>query len=273
MALYRTQFTVDSAQQLGVSTLAKRFAYMLTWIWLHLLVENISNQQRPESLVEDAINKPWRPLTAGRLTVTEARATLRTTVLISVTISFFLDSYMPSVSLMVLIWLYNDLEGSGVGPWQRNGLNAAGLSCFGWGAVTVLLGGQMDQKTESLLRNWCALMAAVILTTVHAQDFADIDGDKARGRKTMPLLYGDNLSRWGLVSFVILWSLVCPIFWNISNELFKQSVLGVGLIISGLVMVQGGRETDEWVWKLWCLWATMLYLLPLFTDGGILDWE
>ena len=40
------------------------------WVWIHQFMCNVSNQARGR--VEDAVNKPWRPLPAGRVTEHQA---------------------------------------------------------------------------------------------------------------------------------------------------------------------------------------------------------
>ncbi|KAI1139362.1 UbiA prenyltransferase family-domain-containing protein [Hypoxylon sp. FL0543] len=254
------------AQPFNSSQTTSRLIYMMVWIYLHLLVEDITNQRKPKSVLEDKINRPWRPIPAGRLTAAEARSILRIAVFLSLATSFVLNTWMTSVSLMTAIWLYNDLDCHNAGPWLRNGLNVAGMTCFGRGAVTVLLGGHIGGETEKTLRNWHVLMGAVIQTTVHAQDFADIAGDKARNRKTMPLLYCEALSRWTVAVPVPVWSFICLNFWHVDSWVVQGVLLGIAGNIAVLVTVKWGKQCDEWAWRLWCLWVTVLYLLPLFSS-------
>lgn len=267
--------TVTSTQQLLL-----RVPCMLLWLWLHLLVENISNQRLPGSIVEDKVNKPWRPIPSGRLTPSEADSLLRLCVLSALGMSVFLGAFEASTALMVFIWLYNDLGGSELGPLQRNALNAAGLSCFGWGAVSILGGSGSDTSylddDGALLLNmnprlamWLTLSSLVISTTIHAQDFPDVEGDRARGRLTMPLLYGETCSRWALGVPVIIWSFVCPAFWQVASPLVWSASVFIGFAMALLTMLGRDVRSDMVVWKLWCLWISVLYLLPLFGEKKI----
>ncbi|KAI0886975.1 UbiA prenyltransferase family-domain-containing protein [Annulohypoxylon maeteangense] len=265
IAFARSRVTEHVTQEWPMDKIAIRLVGMVVWVWIHLLVADISNQRLPESILEDTINKPWRPLPAARITTTEAINMLRVIVMLSICISLLFGSYLPSITLMGMLWLYNDLDGNGSGPWVRNVLNAAGLTCYGWGAVTILLGTQIGENGK-ILRNWYILMALVITTTIHSQDFPDLVGDKARGRNTMPLLYGESLSRWSVAISVIFWSLVCPRFWVLSSFGVCFSTMIVGGTIATLVVLQLGQRYDKWVWRLWCLWLTGLYLLPAFSS-------
>lgn len=258
--------------------LALRLPFVLLWIWLHLLVENISNQRLPGSVVEDGINKPWRPIPSGRLTPSEAESLLRVCVLLAMTTSIFLQAFEASTTLMAFIWLYNDLGGDGVGPLQRNAINAAGLGCFGWGGVSVLsgqgsgnghLGGCFKPVLRPCLGMWLSLLSIVITTTVHAQDFPDVGGDRARSRGTMPLLYGETCSRWALAVSVVAWSFVCPAIWHVSSHWLWLASVTLGFVMSSLTILRRGAGSDMIVWKLWCLWISVLYLLPLFGEVEI----
>ncbi|KAI1080879.1 hypothetical protein F5B20DRAFT_82923 [Whalleya microplaca] len=84
------------------------------------------------------------------------------------------------------------------------------MACFGWGRVGVLLAGCIERK--ELLRNWAMLTAVVVTSTIHTQDLPDVAGDKAGGRKTIPLIYGEKLARWSVAILAPLWSVVCLIF-------------------------------------------------------------
>jgi hypothetical protein len=47
-----------------------RVALAVAWTWLHLITFNFSNQYR--SVAEDKLNKPWRPIPAGRIRLATA---------------------------------------------------------------------------------------------------------------------------------------------------------------------------------------------------------
>ncbi|KAK5635273.1 hypothetical protein RRF57_010985 [Xylaria bambusicola] len=252
--------------ELSPGDIACRMPYMLAWLCLHLLVENISNQSLSSSIMEDAINKPWRPLPAGRLTVTEARNLIRVAVVAALILSIFLNSFLPSTTLMTLIWLYNDLDGSSIGPLMRNLLNGAGLACFGWGAVCVLSAGAADDS--NMLRDWLILIAAMISTTVHVQDLADKDGDKARKRKTAALVYGEGWTRWSVAIVAIFWSLVCPAFWDVSLP-YATAPLGISSIMSAVILLGRSQFSSELGLRLWCLWVTIVFLLPLLSGESV----
>ncbi|KAI0489565.1 UbiA prenyltransferase family-domain-containing protein [Xylaria cf. heliscus] len=250
--------------QYGPGDVALRILYMLVWIWLHLLVEDIANQKLDSSIVEDTINKPWRPIPAGRLTVMEARNLIQVAVVAALVLSVFLGALLPSTTLMTMIWLYNDLDGSSTGPLIRNLLNAAGLACFGWGGVCVLLAGATGDG--NMTRDWLLLTAAIVSTTVHVQDLPDKEGDKARKRRTAPLVYGECWTRWSVTVLALFWSLVCPAFWRVSFR-YAAAPLGISSIMGAVILLGRNPSHSEIGWKLWCLWITVIFVLPLLSSS------
>ncbi|KAI0838041.1 hypothetical protein F5Y06DRAFT_304100 [Hypoxylon sp. FL0890] len=239
-----------------------RVPYMLVWLWLHLLVQDIANQRLPEAVLEDRENKPWRPMPTKRLNSVEAQRLLRVAVSVASGSSLLIGSFVPSVSLMTLIWLYNDLNGSSTGFIQRNIITTAGLCCFGWGGVTTLLAGEITHEGKLLLGQWTVLTASVVLTTIQVQDFPDMAGDMARMRRTMPLIYGKQLSRWSLAIPTIAWSALCPLFWGVMA--LESALIGcIGGVVAISTILRWDKSSNEMVLMLWCCWTTAIYLLPL----------
>lgn len=53
--------------------LLTRLPHVPVWTWVNLLMETIGNQRLPESILEDSINKPWRPFPSTRLNEGQGR--------------------------------------------------------------------------------------------------------------------------------------------------------------------------------------------------------
>jgi len=67
-------------------------------------------------------------------------------------------------------------------------------------AERVVEGGRTPDAAEPALRPWIALWMG---TMAHIQDLRDIKGDAVVGRKTFPLVFGDERSRW-IITFLLL---------------------------------------------------------------------
>ncbi|KAI0892364.1 hypothetical protein F4806DRAFT_479590 [Annulohypoxylon nitens] len=236
-----------------------RLPQMTVWIWVHLLVADISNRKLSESTLGHN-NTHSRH---GPTTPMESLITLRTTVIFSMGMSFFFNSYLPSIAFMILLWLYNNRGSYTDGPWIRMGLNAIGISFFNQAAARFFLSGKAAENEKAFL-NWYVLMAAVAMTTIYTQEFPDVARDEAQGRNTLPLLFGDVFPRRTVAGLVMIWSLISPRFWNASSWGVLVSSVGLGAIISGLVLLRLGWMCDQWAWRIWCLWIVSSYLGPLY---------
>ena len=168
----------------------------------------------------------------------------------------------PAVVLMVFSHMYNELDGAQEHWFIRNVLNACGLSCFSVGSAVVATGFSHYSITDSVY-TWVGLLAAVITTTVQVQDLPDVEGDRARGRKTMLLMYGDKVTRWSIAVLVVFWSVACCWYWELSYLSYVPGV-AVAALMAWRVLLRRKLDEDEVTWKLWCVWMMVLYMLPLF---------
>lgn len=249
----------------NISDISSRVVWGVLWIWINLLFEVIANQRLSESVTEDAINKPWRPIPSRRLDLEEARRLLIAVVPCAFLVSWLLGVTTPSMGLMALTWLYNDLGGAGEHYFLRNLLNAFGLLCFGAGA-TFIIGGQTNDHFTHQGRQWFGIIGAVITTTVHVQDLADMEGDAARDRKTIPLVWGEAAARYSAAGMILVWSLLCPLYWQLRLSICSLSAL-FGLGLAALIVRHNSVTADKLAWKLWCLWMIVLFALPLCADS------
>ena len=238
-----------------------RIPHVLMFVWTNLLVEVIANQRLRSSILEDTINKPWRPLPSHRLTPAEALSALFYLIPIAVGVGFVYGCEKESLLIIGFSWMYNDLGGADHN-FARNVLNVCGLLCFGVGATIVASGGYGITWTGYL---WFGVLGAVILLTVPTQDFADMKGDAARGRKTLPLIYGENAARLFVATAVVVSSPVCSAFWHLGSFGYLLPA-AVGLLVGYRITFLREIATDEVTWRLWCIWMSLLYMLPLFTD-------
>lgn len=237
---------------------------MLLWLWLHLLIADISNQRLPNSVLEDKINKPWRPIPAGRVSPDGARRALQVLAPSTVGLSILLESLAPSTALLSLSWLYSDLDMGSTGPLIRNWVNALALGCFGWGGVSVLLGGGQGVDGDSL-QGWILLTTLAIATTIHAQDLPDMTGDAMRGRRTFPLVHGETAARCSVSILVPVWTVAGLVFWD-GGHWAWCAAFPLSIVVSLVVLTQRGEQSGAMAWQLWCIWITIIYAIPMLAS-------
>ncbi|KAJ3002826.1 hypothetical protein NUW54_g5638 [Trametes sanguinea] len=195
----------------------------LLWIWLNLLQFCVSNQT--VSMAEDELNKPWRPLPAGHLTIGNARRLRWMLIPLSLMVSKGVGrlTLQCSAALVLATLAHNELFlGS---HWlSRNALNAIGYVAFNMGATSISC--RQATATSSPHQLVHFFNSAVIFTTIHAQDFKDIHGDRNIGRLTLPLAY-PVASRLIVAVAVPIWSLWLAYHWQ-SAAVFRAVFLLFG---------------------------------------------
>ncbi|KAJ7672392.1 hypothetical protein DFH06DRAFT_1279793 [Mycena polygramma] len=176
--------------------------HLVFWLWCHLLHFNASNQT---ATLEDATNKPDRPLPAGRISLDAAIALRWRLMPIK-------ETMFASMALSALTFMYNELEGSGVHFISRYALNRLGFVAFEAGTTLVA----RDDKTCLDGAGWLAILlsASIFATTIYAQDFRDVVGDSLINRDTIPLHFGSP-SRIALLLGVVAWSIGLSWIWNL----------------------------------------------------------
>lgn len=97
--------------------------------WSNLLIFDLANQRLPESVEEDRINKPHRPLPSGRMTPRSARRLLLASLPTVFIMSYFLGPWVETSLLFALTWMYNDLGGGDEGKWFPLPLTWLDQSC------------------------------------------------------------------------------------------------------------------------------------------------
>ncbi|OBZ77606.1 Digeranylgeranylglyceryl phosphate synthase [Grifola frondosa] len=157
------------------------------WIWFHVLQFDVSNQTlNPE---EDEQNKQDRPLPAKRLS-------LRTALILrwclvplcwALSLWYSLETLYASIALVAFTILYNECA-THAGHWLvRNTVNAAGFASFEVGATLVASKDPAYLDLTAILS--VCISAGIFATTIQAQDFKDVHGDRAIGRHTLPIVF------------------------------------------------------------------------------------
>jgi 4-hydroxybenzoate polyprenyltransferase len=250
-----------------LSEILGRLPNVLLWNWLNVLLFDIANQRLPSSVVEDSINKPWRPLPSGRISETQARRLLLGVVPAVLIASCFFGGMIETVAMIVLGYVYNDLGGADENYNIRNFINSLVFMCYSSGAAKVAIG-FATHELNARATSWILIIGAMVFTALSMQDMPDIPGDALRGRKTLPLIHGEQVARWAVALPILFWSFMCPSFWKLEGVAYILSV-ALGCVLAGRVLVLRGVSADSKSWRLWCLWTISLYALPLFKDYQI----
>ena len=255
-------------------TIVRRIPRVILWTWLNTFIFVLANQRHPESVAEDLLNKPWRPLAAGRISSEQTKRLLLASVPLSLAIIYFgLGAAEETALLFCLTWMYNDLGRADESFVTRNLIIVVAYSLYGCGAIRVACGGAYSPDGPAAVLvpttyHWLAILAGVIFTTMQVQDLKDQEGDRVRNRQTAPLVLGHIPARWTVVVPVVFWSFACPLFWRLDLLGYFPPV-GLGAVLATRVVRMRDWKADCTTWKSWCYWLTLLYVLPLFKDHSV----
>lgn len=239
--------------------LVQTFPLVIAFNWWNVLIFDLANQRSEESVKEDLINKPWRPIPSGKITGEQTRRSMLVAVPIALALNYYLGVWREGVFIQILTWLYNDLKGGD--EVVRDVIISIAYGFFNHGSLQIALGAHTTVNQGGL--TWIAIISGMILTTMQVQDLKDQDGDRTRGRLSIPLLLGERFSRVSIAVFVALWSLVCPLFWKLEIWAYTLPVV-VGGAVAANVLLRQTVKADDQSWKMWCFWSMCLYSMPLF---------
>ena len=239
-----------------------RIPLVVCFNWTNLLIFDLANQRLWESVLEDRLNKPWRSIPSGRMTRTEVRQALQLVIpIVLATNHYYLGVGSETACIIVGCWVYNDLKASDDSWLTRNAVIALGFGVFNWSSLKIAVGrGSAGITTTGLA--WIGMYSLVIFTTMHVQDMKDQAGDRARGRRTAPLIFGDRAARWSLAVPILIWGPVCALHCQ-ATLLIATFVSLFGGYVGWRCLSFHGSLQDRWTWQLWCAWTAMLSLMPL----------
>ena len=179
--------------------------------------------------------------------------------------SLYLGCCLECIALLLAGWVYNVLEGANQSVLARNLLNALGYMLFASGAAKVACAYSRTQMRQDSL-SWFLLLGGVIATTVQFQDLYDQKGDAIRGRRTIPIVAGDQMARLTIIIPVTIWSFACPISWQMGLFGFIVPVALGTIILVRLYRYRSVNE-DKRSFLVWNAWIMSLYFLPTFANS------
>ena len=235
---------------------------------------NVSNQAKTGD--EDSINKPWRPLPTGRLTEGQAIA-LRWAIAalcVCISLAFGYDVAATSLAAILVTLVYDELGFSDhyigknlcniggyttleIGTTKLMGTISAVLKAYATHMDIFLVG--VSRHLDATAITAICISGVLIFTTIQTQDFADVVGDKTRGRVTFPI-YAPEASRIATLIAVTSWSLLLVVFWG-TGPFFSAVVLTLGGFVGMRYFLCRSPEKDKASYILYNASASVLYIL------------
>ncbi|WP_169708710.1 UbiA family prenyltransferase [Trinickia terrae] len=217
----------------------------------------LSEQWRAEE--EDRLNKPWRPLAAGMVTLSQLRIRCFAIWLTILLLTYALGTIWWAVAVLTVSLLHAHL-GLSRQWWAKSVLPPL--------ALLSMMAAQWQAMAPMSFEiwRWGAWMLGMTVMTIAVQDLRDLDGDRAVGRRTFPMVFGESFAR---VLFAIAFvSLLLPEFllMRVSRHTppqvdvcFIVSVL-LSLILAWRVINRHGRAEDHRTYRVWEYWFAAMFV-------------
>jgi 4-hydroxybenzoate polyprenyltransferase len=191
----------------------------------------------------DRVNKPKRPLPSGTLSMREAWGFTVAAFLVAWALAWLAapegrrECFWIVVFTSVLVWQYSapPLRTKRHGIWANVTIAVPRgllLKVAGWSTVKTVLG----------LEPWYigSIFGLFVLGATSTKDFADIEGDRAGGCQTLPILYGVKKAAWMIAPFFVLPFFLIPI--GVAKGILTGNptlllALGGALIVYGIYTV------------------------------------
>ena len=167
--------------------------------------------------------------------------------------------------MYLVLWIYNDLGGFYEHFLIRNIIIAIGYVWCGFGIIKVVSDGHGLSHVGYI---WSGILCILIATTMDIQDLRDQEGDRLVQRKTAPLVLGDTVARWSIVVALLGWSILCPAYWSLGIGYYFLPMFSAGIICYRVLWMRN-PVADELSCKLWGIWLSSMFVLPLCFDHSV----
>lgn len=188
----------------------------------------------------DRVNKPKRPLPSGTLSMREAWVLTIVAFVVAWVLAWLAapggrrECFWIVIFTSVLVWAYSapPLRTKRHGIWANLTIaipRGLLLKVAGWSTVKTVLG----------LEPWFigTIFGLFVLGASSTKDFADIEGDRADGCQTLPILYGVKKAAWIITPFFVFPFVLIPLgVWKgiLTGNPALLLILGPALILYGV---------------------------------------
>ena len=188
----------------------------------------------------DRVNKPKRPLTSGRLTVAQAWSFTVVTYVLALVLAWLVaprgrhECFWLVAIAVVCTVLYSvpPFRTKRLGIWANVTIaipRGVLLKVAGWSSVKTIFG----------VEPWYigAIFGLFLLGATTTKDFADMEGDRRGGCRTLPIQYGVQRAAWMISpSFVIPFAMINAGAWLhvLTGNFWLLQLLGAVMTAYGL---------------------------------------
>ena len=191
----------------------------------------------------DRVNKPKRPLPSGRLTTAQVWLFTNVTYALALVLAWLVapqgrhECFWLVLIAVVCTYIYSvpPLRTKRLGIWANVTIaipRGVLLKVAGWSAVKTVFG----------VEPWYigAIFGLFLLGATTTKDFADMDGDRRGGCRTLPIQYGVRRAAWMISPSFVVPFLMIPIgAWLhvLTGNFWLLQILGFVMTVYGLYVL------------------------------------
>jgi geranylgeranylglycerol-phosphate geranylgeranyltransferase len=181
----------------------------------------------------DLINKPQRPIPSGRISLKSAR-NYAYSLFLGGTICGFLISYLTNNWVPFIIVLISDVI-LYLYAYKLKSTPLIGNITVGFMTGLCFVFGGFSIGTSQMIFTATFLGFFALVMTVAREitkDIEDMEGDKAEGAKTFPILYGEKLSAIITFILILLDCILCPLLYyqHIFN-IYYLAIIAIAVVL------------------------------------------
>ncbi|KAH8926605.1 hypothetical protein BT69DRAFT_1347935 [Atractiella rhizophila] len=226
------------------------------WLYLVLIEFCLSNQTSGDAVEEDRLNKPYRPIPSGLITLETARRLRWIMPFFNVTISHFIGGRLAvgaSIAISLITWVHNEMSLNK--KWWGKSFLAG--SCFPMGELGCLAVGTTHHGLTAHQLIAIMFSAFVNIFTIFVQDFPDVVGDAANGRKTLPIMF-PLASRYS-IPVVLSLSTTGSILISDAHPALLSLVVLFAIFTSLRYLTVRQPEREMISYTIYAVWLTLLH--------------
>ncbi|KOP27871.1 hypothetical protein AMR41_02805 [Hapalosiphon sp. MRB220] len=257
-------FTLTALLNYPPTSLANWISFLgrnIIYFWLCITYFCMSNQLT--SIEEDRLNKPDRPLIQGIVSYRGTQIRWYVLIVILSLVAWYLGIFEWALLWQLSSIVYNYFGGAK--HWiYKNILNGFGIFAE-MGASW-----QMVAPISPIVWSWIVVLGIAFTSLISIADFRDISGDKAIGRSTFPIVFGEEWGRLILsLKFLIFplfihLFLMTPLGNNLNIFLWNISIFIISCIVAVRVFIFRSCEADHKTYIIFTYWYCLVLTSSIF---------
>lgn len=221
------------------------------YFWLYIYSFCLGDQLA--GVEEDRINKPDRPLPSGLVSYRGAFVRWIIAMALFLAVGFWLG-----VLKWALLWVFVSVMHN-FGGWDKHWFTKNYVAMPLGNLAELAAAWELVRPLTPTGMRWLLLSPVFTFLTMSVQDFRDVKGDRMIGRRTLPMVLGEERSRRAiafslLVALAVIHFALLPAERSVSLVLCELVIATLDIIIVARLLRLRSPEADHKTYMLYTYW-------------------